>query len=123
MPFCRNCGASVREDDSFCVACGSRQHAVKSTVPEAQTEDTQLPHRRRYNKLFVCTLLHLIFLCIPTGLIALFYAFRAESAENMQESQKARHTAWMIITISSACVFALFIFGFTFFVALAYTSL
>lgn len=123
MPFCRNCGASVREDDNFCVACGSRQHTAQSTVTVIENQDTTRPKKRRYNKLFVCTLLHLIFLCIPTGLIALFYAFRAENAKDMQESLKARHTAWMIITISSACVFALFVFIFTFFVTVKYMSL
>lgn len=123
MPFCRNCGASVHEDDNFCVACGYRQHAAQSIVTVTETEDTTRPKKRRYNKLFVCTLLHLVFLCIPTGLIALFYAFRAENAKDMQESLKARHTAWMIITISSACVLALFIFGFAFFVAFKYMSL
>ena len=133
MPFCRNCGVPVREEDRFCYSCGHAQHIeheeATPSSPSEHTEeeinesastpqeeaDVKAPEKstksmRRYNGLFVVSLLHLIFLFLPTGLLALYYTFRAEKAEDCTRSLEARRTAWLINTLSAA-----FIFGILFF--------
>ena len=117
MPFCRNCGTSVREEDRFCARCGAMQFSTPTAPPNPipKPQPAKKNSYRRFGGLFIFSLIHLILLFPPTGILALFYTFRAEEAKEDVTARKHRKTAWLINIIATAAVgiiaFALFIIG------------
>lgn len=99
MPFCRNCGTEVKENDLFCHACGASQGV---TDPHYTDETPAVGKRRAW--LFIYSVLNLLFLLLPLGIIALIYTLRAEKAETLAEERRRAKIALRINIISTAAI-------------------
>ena len=107
MPFCRNCGTEVEENDRFCPACGADQ----GTPDPIYTQYTQILGVRR-PWLLIWSILNMLFLVLPAGIVALVYTLRAEEAVTLAEEKRKIAVAKRINIVSSAAMAVLVILYF-----------